>query len=427
MKFLFLVIYLFRYIFIALEFEHLTNNMIKNTLKDITNKAAELYNECQFATSSQHLLKREIRTIKKEIKDIAANKRKHIIGLTKFLRPLMLPTARRVTFESQFDFSSINTAKNIVVYMPNHKSHLDEFIIGYKFLKQHMPIPITSAGENLFRNKPSVFVLKSYGAFKIRRDKYSEDTHYYRLLSSYLGASIMAGNQIMSFQEGTRPRDGKIGMFRKGIIGTIEEIFDKLKEQTEFEDILFVPIAINWSENPDEKKLTTDRNQVAEETDLMKRFINLKKTHSSRDIRGVYLKFGKPVSYNQFVAENDPDENNSYAIGICNEVRAKVVGMMPVFKEHLVYSSIQFLSKYNKNVIIEDLKQLIEVTQKIIIKDAIQIIETDKFSIESQLDLMAKRDIIIYNKETTGFEVLKPNLVDYYANHVTSLTEERKA
>jgi glycerol-3-phosphate O-acyltransferase len=400
--------------------------MIKNRLSDILNKAAELYDTCQYTTSSKNLSKREIRTIRKEIKDIAANKRNHIIMLTKFLRPLMLPTAKRVTFESQFDFSAINTAKNIVVYMPNHKSHLDEFIIGYKFLKQHMPIPITSAGENLFRNKPSVFVLKSYGAFKIRRDKYSEDTHYYRLLSSYLGASIMAGNQIMSFQEGTRPRDGKIGMFRKGIIGTIEEIFSKLMEQTEFEDIIFVPIAINWSENPDEKKLTTERNHIAEETDLMKRFINLKKTHTSRDIRGVYLGFGKPLSYNQFVAECEPDENNSYAIGICNEVRSRVVGMMPIFKEHLVYSSIQFLGKYNKNVKIEDVEQLIEVTQKIIIKKEINIIETDRFSIKSQLELMEKRDIINYAADNLSFEILKPNLVAYYANQVTSLTEERK-
>ncbi len=380
---------------------------------------------CKFTTP----VKRAVKEIKKEIKDIAANKKKNIIGLTKFLRPLMLPTAKRVTFVSQFDFSAINTAKNIVVYMPNHKSHLDEFIIGYKFLKQHMPIPITSAGENLFRNKPSNFVLKSYGAFKIRRDKYSEDVHYYRLLSSYLGASIMAGNQIMSFQEGTRPRDGKIGMFRKGIIGTIEEIFDKMKEQTEFEDILFVPIAINWSENPDEKKLTTEHNQIAEETDLMKRFINLKKTHSSRDIRGVYLGFGEPLSYNQFVAEHEPDENGSYAIGICNEVRSRVVGMLPIFKEHLVYSSIQFLNKYHKLVIIEDALKLIDVTQKIIEneKGNIQIIETDRFSIESQLELMEKRDIIRFNDDRTGFKVLKPNLVDYYANQVTSLTEERNA
>lgn len=399
--------------------------MIKNNLRSILNKAVELYASCQFQASSQHLSKAQLRVIKKEIKDIASDKNNQLIWLTKFLKPLVLPTAKRITLESKLDFSKIITGKNILVYMPNHKSHLDEFIIGYTFLTKNLPVPITAAGENLFKNRPSVFVLKSYGAFKIRRDKYSEDKHYYRLLSSYLGASFMAGNQIMSFQEGTRPRDGKIGLFRKGIIGTIEELFSKLKNDTEFEDITFIPIAINWSENPDEKKLTDDSTGKAEDTDLIQRFLNMKKTHSSRDIRGIYLGFGEPVSYNQFAAENDPDENGSYAIGICNEVRSRVVGMMPVFKEHLVYSSIQFLSKYNKFVNIDDLKQLIEVTQKIITKNEIDILETDRFSIESQLELMEKRDIISYSVNNLGFEILKPNLVAYYANQVTSLTDER--
>lgn len=398
---------------------------VKNNLKDILNKAAELYDKAQLADRSDQLTKRQIRAVKKEIKEIASYKNNQLIWFTKFIKPLVLPTAKRITLESRLEFSKLITGKNIVVYMPNHKSHLDEFIIGYTFLTKKLPIPITSAGENLFKNRASVYVLKSYGAFKIRRDKYSEDKHYYRLLSSYLGASFIAGNQLMTFQEGTRPRDGKIGMFRKGIIGTVEELFNVIRSESEIEDITFVPIAINWSENPDEKKLTADSNTIAEETDLIQRFLNLKKTHSSRDIRGVYLGFGEPLSYNQFSKENQPDEKGSYAIGICNEVRSRVVGMMPVFKEHLVYSSIQFLNKYNTQVSIDDLKQLIEVTENIIVKENIQVIVTDKFSIESQLDLMEKRDIIRYNNDNTGFEILKPNLVAYYANQVTSLTEER--
>lgn len=403
--------------------------MGKKRLNNVLDKATELYDINQFATTSQHLSKSQIKTIKKEIKDIAANKNKQLINLTKFLKPLVLPTAKRITLESYIDFSKIDTKKNIVVYMPNHKSHLDEFIIGYTFLSKEIPIPITAAGENLFKNKVSNFVLKSYGAFKIRRDKYSEDEHYYRLLSSYLEASVMLGNQIMSFQEGTRPRDGKIGMFRKGIIGTIEKLFNETKGHPEFEyeDILFVPIAINWSENPDEKKMVADTHTKAEDTDLIKRFINLKKTHSSKDIRGVYLGFGEPVSYNQFVATNDADESGGYAIGVCNEVRSRVVGMMPIFKEHLLYSSIQFLSKYNNHVSIEDSVQLMEVTEKILSnhKDKIEILETDRFSVDSQLELMADREIINFDDDKTGFEVLKPNLISYYANHVTSLTGER--
>ena len=402
----------------------------KKRLNDILKKAAELYNNDQFSKTSQYLSKSQIKIIKKEIRDIADKKNKKLIKLTKFLKPLIIPTAKRITLESHLDFSKVANEKNIVVYMPNHKSHLDEFIIGYTLLSKNLPVPITAAGENLFKNKVSNFMLRSYGAFKIRRDKYAEDEHYYRLLSSYLGASFIAGNQIMTFQEGTRPRDGKIALFRKGLIGTIEKLFSEIKNNPELdiEDITFVPIAVNWSENPDEKKMTADSDAKAEDTDLFKRFLNLKKTHSSKDIRGVYLGFGEPVSYNQFISSNNPDENDSYAIGICNEVRSRVVGMMPIFKEHLVYSSIQFLSKYNNYVNIEDSQQLIEVTQKIIRNDEhkIKLIETDGYSIEDQLELMAQREIIKFNNDKSGFSVLKPSLIDYYANHVTSLIEERK-
>ncbi|MFK5857502.1 MAG: 1-acyl-sn-glycerol-3-phosphate acyltransferase [Bacteroidota bacterium] len=400
----------------------------ETSLSSILSKAAKLYDNDQFLHTSQYLSEKQIKTIKKEIKDIAANKKKRIIGITRFLKPLILPTAKRMMLDSQIDLSKLNLKKNIVIYMPNHKSHLDEFILGFLFANKKMPIPITAAGENIFKSKTSAFVLKSYGAFKIRRDKYSEDKHYSRLLSSYLGASLMAGEQIMTFQEGTRPRDGKIGLFRKGLIGTIEKIFNEQKDnpELEIEDILFVPIAVNWSENPDEKKITSTSSSKAEETDLLGRFLNIKKTHSSRDIRGVYIGFGTPISYNKFVADNKPDDDDSYAIGICNEVRSKVVDMMPIYKEHLLHSSIQFLNKYNKRIKVEDFKQLLDVNQKILnsYEGNIKIIETDGFCVDDRLELMVTRDIIKFSEDKLSFEVLNPNLVNYYANHVTSLTEE---
>ena len=403
----------------------------KKRVRNILDKAVKLYDEDYFDKTKQHLTKSQLKAIKKELKEIADAKSNNLIKLTKFLKPLVLPTAKRITLESHFDFSKLITGKNVVVYMPNHKSHLDEFMIGYTLLTKNLPIPITAAGENLFKSRVSGYLLKSYGAFKIRRDKYTEDEHYYRMLSSYIGACMMSGEQIMSFQEGTRPRDGKIGIFRKGLIGTIESLFNRITKNrdTEIEDITFVPVAINWSENPDEKKLTADINSRAESTDLIKRFLNLQKTHSSKDIRGVFLGFGEPVSYRQFVTENTPDENGSYAIGICNEVRSRVINMMPIFKKHLFYNAIQYLSKYNKIVKIDEARDLMEITERNLIKNKhnIKIIETDGYSVDSQLELMIKRGIIKLDETKSGFEILKPNLVNYYANHVISLLEERKS
>ncbi|RLD49077.1 MAG: hypothetical protein DRI88_01440 [Bacteroidetes bacterium] len=402
----------------------------KKRLNYILKTGVELYDAYLYSKTAQHLTSGQVKTIRKELREIADRQNYKVINFTKFIRPLILPTANRTTYESFSDLSEFNNKKKVVVFMPNHKSHLDEFIIGFKIFTEISSVPITAAGENLFKSKFSAYVLKSYGAFKIRRDKFSSDEHYSRLLYSYLGASIIAGNNIMTFQEGTRPRDGKIGLFRKGIIGSIENLFQVIKAnpQQEIDDIYFVPIAINWSENPDEKKMTADREAKAEETDLLTRFLNLKKTHRSKDIRGVYLGFGEPVSYNQFVAEHEPDDTDSYAIGICNEVRSRVVAMMPVFTEHLLYSAVRFLSKFNDSVKVEDVKQLIDITKKNMRNDTnkIKIIETEGYSIESQLELMAQRDIIKFEEDNSGFNVLKPKLIEYYANHVTSLIEERK-
>jgi glycerol-3-phosphate O-acyltransferase len=404
--------------------------MLNKKIDRVIEIALEYYNQSRLSETSKSLSESERKIIKQEIKEIADRRNNALIDLTKFLKPLILPTARRIVLESHLDFSTVNNPKNIVVYMPNHKSHLDEFVIGYTLLANNLPVPITAAGENLFRSKVSNYMLRSYGAFKLRRDKYSDDVHYVRLLSSYLAASIMTGKHIMTFQEGTRPRDGKIALFRKGMIATIEKLFRQMKgnPDIDIEDITFIPIAVNWSENPDEKKMTADMNTKAEETDLFKRFLNLKKTHSSKDIRGVYLGFGEPLSYNQFAAAHAPDNDDSYAIGICNEVRSRVVNMMPVFKEHLLYSSIQYLCKYKHKVDVEEAKNLMEVTQKNISDGDVKInvIETDNYSVESQLELMEKRDIIEFNEDRTVFNVRKHNVVDYYANHVAPLIEERR-
>jgi len=236
--------------------------MFKQTkrVKGILDIAVKLYDDDYYSKTNKHLSKGRLKEIRKEIKDIADKKSNGLIKLTKFLKPLVLPTAKRITLETRFDLQKLKNGKSFVIYMPNHKSHLDEFMIGYTLVANKIPLPIIAAGENLFKSRVTGYLMKSYGAFKIRRDKYSGDEHYYRMLSSYLGACMINGDQLMSFQEGTRPRDGKIAIFRKGLIGTVESLFNRIKNEwdTELEDITFVPVAINWSENPDEIKLTED-------------------------------------------------------------------------------------------------------------------------------------------------------------------------
>ncbi len=93
-----------------------------------------------------------------------------------------------------------------VLVVSNHQSHLDPPLVGIGCPRQMNYI----ARETLFDFRPFGWILKSVGGIPIDRDGFG-----LRGIKESLKL-LKKGEMVLIFPEGTRMRDGEIGLFRPG-------------------------------------------------------------------------------------------------------------------------------------------------------------------------------------------------------------------
>lgn len=93
-----------------------------------------------------------------------------------------------------------------LIYVPNHRSHLDYVLLSYVLFQHGWAIPHVASGDNL--NMPFIGgILRRVGAFFIKRT-YHDLEVYRNVLESYLYEVVNLGNSVEFFIEGTRSRTG---------------------------------------------------------------------------------------------------------------------------------------------------------------------------------------------------------------------------
>jgi glycerol-3-phosphate O-acyltransferase len=94
-----------------------------------------------------------------------------------------------------------------LVYLPNHRSHVDYLLLSYFIHAQGLAPPHIAAGANL--NFPIVGpILRRGGAFFLRRS-FKGEPLYAAVFREYLHAMIATGFPIAYFIEGGRSRSGR--------------------------------------------------------------------------------------------------------------------------------------------------------------------------------------------------------------------------
>ncbi len=135
-----------------------------------------------------------------------------------------------------------------LILLPSHKSHLDYIFLAHVFYRNHLPVPVVAAGDNL-----SFFPLgpafRAAGAFFIRRS-FHGDRLYGAVVDAYMRRLIMDGWSMEFFLEGGRSRTGKLLAPKLGLLSLVVDAALGVTGRK----IYFAPISIGYERIVEEEE-----------------------------------------------------------------------------------------------------------------------------------------------------------------------------
>lgn len=122
-----------------------------------------------------------------------------------------------------------------VVYISNHKSHLDYLVEPLVLEDAHIRPPVIAAGINLFGGPLGILHRHVTGAIPIRRN--TKDPAYLVTLKAYV-AEVLRRHDLFFYIEGGRSYSGELRMPKTGLIHATL--------QAEIESLAIIPVAIAY-------------------------------------------------------------------------------------------------------------------------------------------------------------------------------------
>ena len=127
------------------------------------------------------------------------------------------------------------TRQGRVIYVSNHKSHLDYLVEPLALEDNHLRPPVIAAGINLFGGPLGILHRHITGAIPIRRD--AKDPAYLVTLKAYV-AELLKRHDLLFYLEGGRSYSGEIKAPKTGLISAAM--------QAERDDIVLLPVAVAY-------------------------------------------------------------------------------------------------------------------------------------------------------------------------------------
>ena len=213
--------------------------------------------------------------------------------------------------------------KQSIIFLPNHKSHLDYVSLQLICFRLGITLPVVVAGDNL--NFPLVgSFLQHAGAMWIRRS-FAGDALYTTLVQSYLDTMLQQGYNLECFVEGGRSRTGKLLQPKFGILSFL---LDSVMSGR-VEDAYVCPVSSQY-----DKVLEVD-SYVSELLGQPKQKENLRDFLSSSSALSLKLgrvdvRFHQPWSLRDFInsqqhrPNHDPNQSGTKALSPA-ELRARML------------------------------------------------------------------------------------------------------
>jgi glycerol-3-phosphate O-acyltransferase len=298
-----------------------------------------------------------------------------------------------------------------IVLVGNHRSNLDVMMLAYISSRTNM---VSFAAGEWGKAWPMSIILHLAGSYVIRRN---EPLPLYRkVLAMHLRNMVKVKLPQGIFLEGGLTRDGSIQSVKLGLMSYILSAM----EEPNVKDIVFIPVAFNYDQVPEDNSLLKNQEQgFRERSKLYTLFSTLwsvlaviyKRVRSGKVIFGnAAVGFGEPLSMNAWLHSNEivrpmgDVEKREVVAPVADEIIRRIEDIIPVLPVSLV--STVFINSPQGSHSEEDvLRAAINLLPALANARAVLMFGEDQLeeAVNGGLDLLLSRGVLI--KDYAGYRV----------------------
>jgi 1-acyl-sn-glycerol-3-phosphate acyltransferase len=324
-------------------------------------------------------------------------------AIYKALRHHLYPILRKVDRHAEgIEHVRAATAAGRVVYISNHKSHLDYVLEPLALVDFSIRPPVIAAGINLFGGPLGVINRHVTGAIPIRRN--TKDPVYLATLKAYV-AEVLRGHDVFFYIEGGRSYTGEFKAPKTGLVHAAL--------QAEVKGLQIIPVAIAY-------------DLVLEDRTLSRQGVKRSQRPFSRELAEMvgsavgyqtrsFTSFGAPVSVEGYDHHTRRD-----VLDLAQLVRARVSSLHKVVPTAIVAAAMRPSSPP------PELKaRIAELVDGLRARHA-NLAETDPQEImERGVELLVDREAMAIDDGL--YRVRDRTLLRYYARSIAHLIAPRQA
>jgi glycerol-3-phosphate O-acyltransferase len=190
-------------------------------------------------------------------------------------------------------------AGNELVYVPCHRSTMDDLLVPYAVYTRGFAVPHIAAGINL--NLPIVGpILRKGGAFFLRRS-FRGSPLYTAVFMNYLGAIMARGHPIQYFIEGGRSRTGRSLAPKTGMLSMTLRSYIRQPVRP----VMFVPVYLGYERIMEVDSYMGELSGKPKEKESLWGFLrSLKRLREN--FGHVHVNIGEPIALVPLLDEHQP-------------------------------------------------------------------------------------------------------------------------
>jgi len=313
------------------------------------------------------------------------------------LKHPLYPILRKITRIAEHPEIIANaTSRARVVYVSNHRSHLDYLLEPLVLEDESIRPPVIAAGINLFGGPLGLIHRHVTGAIPIRRNM--KDPAYLITLKAYV-AEILQRHDLLFYIEGGRSYSGELKAPKTGLLHATL--------QAGLPDLLFVPCAVAYDLVLEDHILSRQRvkRQQRPFTRELAEMVRYAVGYKSR----AFVTYGEPISG----GGHDPHARRD-VLELAQHLRDVIGRLMKVLPTSIVAAAMR--PSIDRADLESRVDGLIEVLSRaganLDVRDA-------RAAVDSAARLFAARGVIVAEGET--FRVRDRNVLRYYARTIAHL------